>query len=70
MRSAGQTIAASYVFDQAHDLKLFADKAVYVVDGKQIVPFLLKSDAEAYAAGKGGKVTGFEDAVRAAATEG
>jgi NitT/TauT family transport system substrate-binding protein len=70
MRAAGKTIAASYVFDQAHDLKLFAAKAVYVVDGKQIVPFLLKSDAESYAASKGGKVTDFEDAVRMAATEG
>jgi NitT/TauT family transport system substrate-binding protein len=66
-RSAGKKIDASYVFDDTRGLKLFADKANYVLTGKAVTPFLLKADAEAFATKSNGKVIGFEDAVRAVA---
>lgn len=70
LRGAGSQIFASYVFDAAHGLKLFAEKATYVLSGsgapQAITPFLLKEDAEAFAAKGGGKIVGFEDAIRAA----
>jgi NitT/TauT family transport system substrate-binding protein len=69
-RQAGKKIDASYVFDQSRGLKLFADKANYVLTGKIVTPFLLKADADAFATQSNGKVVGFEDALRAVAAEG
>ena len=41
----------AYVFDTERGIKLFADQAFYSANGKgDIVPFLLKKDAEAHAA--------------------
>ncbi len=65
-RSAGKKIDASYVFDTAHGLKLFADKAIYVITPGGVFPFLLQGDAAAYATAHGGKMVGFDDAVAAA----
>jgi NitT/TauT family transport system substrate-binding protein len=62
----------AYVFDSARGIKLFADQAYYAVgsDKSAISPFLLKKDAEDYAAKSGGKVLSFEDALKAALTGG
>jgi NitT/TauT family transport system substrate-binding protein len=50
---------------------MFADKAFYAIGGKdpkkpEIVPFLLKKDAEAHAAKIGGRVATYDDALKAA----
>jgi NitT/TauT family transport system substrate-binding protein len=65
-KSKGKKIDVAYVFDTLRGIKLFADQAFFAVAGSEIAPFLLKKDAEAYAAKNGGKVLGFEDAVKAA----
>ncbi|NMG66936.1 ABC transporter substrate-binding protein [Azoarcus indigens] len=62
----GKKIGVAFVFDHSSKIKLFADKAYYALggkSGKEIVPFLLKKDAEAYVAANGGKVGGYGDAV-------
>ncbi len=65
-KAKGKKIDVAYVFDTARGIKLFADQAFYAVSGNDIAPFLLKKDAETYAAKIQGKVLGFEDAVKAA----
>jgi NitT/TauT family transport system substrate-binding protein len=72
LKAKGKKINVAYVFDTARGIKLFADQAYYVVgsDKAAIAPFLLKKDAEDYAAKNGGKVLGFEDAVKAAISGG
>jgi NitT/TauT family transport system substrate-binding protein len=69
-RAKGRKIDVTYVFDTARGIKLFADQAFYAVGGGDIAPFLLKKDAEAYAASNNGKVLGFDDAVKAAISGG
>ena len=56
----------AYVFDASRGIKLFADQAFYAAGKGEIVPFLLKKDAEAYAGKISGKVVGFDDAVKLA----
>ncbi|HUN95157.1 MAG TPA: ABC transporter substrate-binding protein [Bradyrhizobium sp.] len=65
-KAKGKKIDVTYVFDTARGIKLFADQAFFAVNGNDIAPFLLKKDAEAYAAKNNGKVLGFDDAVKAA----
>lgn len=65
-KAKGKKIDVTYVFDTARGIKLFADQAFFAVNGSDIEPFLLKKDAEAYAAKNNGKVLGFDDAVKAA----
>lgn len=62
---AGKKVAVAYVYDRALGIKVFADKAFYADDGKDgdIVPFLLKKDAEAYAAKSGGTVATYTQVV-------
>lgn len=69
-KAKGKKINVTYVFDAARGIKLFADQAFFAVAGDDIAPFLLKKDAEAYAAKSSGKVLGFEDAVKAAVSGG
>lgn len=66
-KTKGTAINVAYVFDAVRGIKLFADKAFYVADKKELAPFMLKQDAEAYAAKSGGKVVSFDEAVSAAA---
>jgi NitT/TauT family transport system substrate-binding protein len=67
----GTSVDVAYVFDHARGIKLFAREAFYVVTGKaDVTPFMLKEDAEAFAAKSGGSVTSFEDARKAVATGG
>ncbi|MBB3974173.1 ABC transporter substrate-binding protein [Hansschlegelia beijingensis] len=66
-RAKGVAVNVAYVFDAGRGIKLFADKAFYVTgDDAELAPFMLKADAEAYAAKSGGKVVSFEDALAAA----
>jgi len=59
----GKKIGAVYLVDQALGIKVFADKAFYAVGSKDVAPFLLKKDAEAYAAKTGGRLATFSEAL-------
>lgn len=68
-------VAKVYLFDTARGIKVFADKAYYVVakagaSGLSVEPFLLKKDAEEHAAKSGGKVVDFATAVQTATAGG
>jgi NitT/TauT family transport system substrate-binding protein len=69
-KAKGKKIDVTYVFDTARGIKLFADQAFFAVGGGDIAPFLLKKDAEAWAAKNNGKVLGFDEAVKAATNGG
>ena len=63
-------MSAVYMVDRALGIKLFADAAFYSIGGKdpkrpEIVPFLLKRDAEQYAGKNGGKLATYGDALNA-----
>lgn len=65
LEADGAKIDVAYLFDHARGIKLFARAAFYVVDGKKdIVPFLLKEDAAAYAGKNAGTVMSFDDAMK------
>ncbi len=64
-QGAGKKVAVAYVIDKSLGIKMFADKAYYALGG-EVVPFLLKKDAEAYAAKTGAKVATYEQALLAA----
>ncbi|MFS2025703.1 ABC transporter substrate-binding protein [Massilia sp. CT11-137] len=63
-QDAGKKIAVVYLFDQELGIKVFADRAFYAVNGTgaklDVVPFLLKKDAETSAAKSGGTVATYE----------
>jgi NitT/TauT family transport system substrate-binding protein len=71
-KAKGKKINVAYVFDTSRGIKLFADQAFYAIGDQKsaIAPFLLKKDAEAFAAKNGGKVLSFDDAVKAAVSGG
>jgi NitT/TauT family transport system substrate-binding protein len=72
LATKGKKINVAYVYDSARGIKLFADQAYFSVAPKaenaEIAPFLLKKDAEAYAAKTGGKVVNLAEAIKAAAS--
>ena len=70
MQAAGKAIDVAYLFDHARGIKLFAPEAFYAVAGREAVPFLLKGDAEAYAAKSGGKVVSFDEALKSVVPRG
>ena len=49
---------------------MFADQAYFAANKTEIAPFLLKKDAEAYAAKINGKVLSFDDALKTAVSGG
>jgi NitT/TauT family transport system substrate-binding protein len=63
-QDAGKKIAVVYLFDRGLGIKVFADRAFYAVNGSgaklDVVPFLLKKDAETSAAKSGGTVATYE----------
>lgn len=67
VEASGKKVGVAYVYDQAMKIKIFADKAYYSLkaDPKapQVVPFLLKKDAEAHAAANGAKFGLYVDAL-------
>jgi NitT/TauT family transport system substrate-binding protein len=71
----GKKVAVAYVYDKALGIKVFADKAFYAVDASnpkqlQVVPFLLKKDAEAHAAKTGSRLATYADALNLAVVAG
>ena len=70
LKTKGKAAKEAYVFDAARGIKLFADQAFFAIPAKggDVVPFLLKKDAEAQAAKLGGKVGGFAEALAAVGT--
>src|SRR5262245_47582228 len=72
LKAKGKKINMAYVFDTARGIKLFADQAYYAIgtDKTAIAPFLLKKDAEDYAAKNGGRVLSFDDALKTAVSGG
>ena len=69
--SQGQKIGVAFVFDKSFGIKLFADKAFYALMTKnpkkpEIVPFLLKKDAEAWAAKMGGRLATYAEVLAVA----
>jgi len=70
-QAENKKVRVAYLVDRALGIKVFADKAFYALntsDAKkpQIVPFLLKKDAEAHAAANGGKLATYAEALAAA----
>jgi NitT/TauT family transport system substrate-binding protein len=66
--AAGKKLDAVYLVDHELGIKVFADAAFYSVGGKdpnkpEIVPFLLKRDAESYAGKNGGKLATYTEAL-------
>ena len=62
----GKKFNAVYLVDHELGIKVFADAAFYSVGGQDpkkpdVVPFLLKKDAEAYAAKNGGKLATYTE---------
>jgi NitT/TauT family transport system substrate-binding protein len=72
LKAKGKKINMAYVFDTARGIKLFADQAYYALgdDKSAIAPFLLKKDAEEYAAKNAGRVLGFDEALKAVVSGG
>ena len=66
-QASGKKVAVAYVYDKSLGIKVFADRAYYTAigPGKELVPFLLKKDAEAQAAKAGTKVLSYEQALAA-----
>jgi NitT/TauT family transport system substrate-binding protein len=67
----GKKLGAVYLVDSALGIKMFADKAYYAVNAAdpkkaQIIPFLLKKDAEAFVQKSGGKLATYAEALAAA----
>lgn len=67
----GKKIGVAFLFDTTLGIKLFADRAYYAMntqDQKKIslAPFLLKKDAEAYAAKHGGRLASYTEALAVA----
>ena len=66
----GKKINVVYLVDHALGIKVFADKAFYAIGGSdpkkpEVVPFLLKKDAEAHARKTGGKLATYAEALSA-----
>lgn len=71
MLSEGKKVGVAFVFDKTTGIKLFADKAFYALSAKnpkqpEIVPFLLKKDAEAWAAKLGGRLASYTEVLAVA----
>lgn len=64
----GQAVGVAYLYDKALGIKVFADKAFYAVDASdpakvQMVPFLLKGDAQAHADKVKGRLATYAEAL-------
>ena len=66
----GKKFNAVYLVDHQLGIKVFADAAFYAVGGQDpkkpdVVPFLLKKDAEEYASKNGGKLATYTEVLSA-----
>jgi NitT/TauT family transport system substrate-binding protein len=69
--SQGKKVGVAFVFDKTTGIKLFADKAFFALSTKnpkkpEIVPFLLRKDAEAWAAKIGGRLASYSEVLAVA----
>lgn len=69
--SEGKKVGVAFVFDKTTGIKLFADKAFFALSTKnpkkpEIVPFLLRKDAEAWAAKIGGRLASYSEVLAVA----
>jgi len=69
--SEGKKVGVAFVFDKTTGIKLFADKAFFALGTKnpkkpEIVPFLLRKDAEAWAAKIGGRLASYSEVLAVA----
>ncbi len=69
--SEGKKIGVAFVFDKTLGIKLFADKAFYALNTTnpkkfEIVPFLLKKDAEEWATKNGGRLATYTEVLAVA----
>ncbi|MDB5801133.1 MAG: transporter substrate-binding protein [Rhodocyclales bacterium] len=72
LTAEGKKLSAVYLDDRALGIKVFADAAFYTISGKDpkkpdVIPFLLKRDAEENAKKTGGKVVTYSEALNAIA---
>jgi NitT/TauT family transport system substrate-binding protein len=66
--AAGKKVKVAYLYDKALGIKVVADKAFYAMDASNpkaplAVPFLLKKDAEAYAAKTNARLATYAEAL-------
>ena len=61
LRAEGQAADVMFVHDRNNGWKLFAENSYYVNNGDGVSAFLLREDAQQYAADAGGQVTAFKD---------
>jgi NitT/TauT family transport system substrate-binding protein len=65
----GKKVDVAYLFDKQLGIKVFADKAFYAISkgtkGVDVVPFLLKKDAESWAEKNNGKLSTYGEALAA-----
>jgi NitT/TauT family transport system substrate-binding protein len=67
--SAGQKVRVVYVHDRQSGIKLFADRAWFVDKEGKLTAFLLKNDAEKWAAANGGSVLDYAAAQKLASVK-
>ena len=71
LQAKGTPVNVAYLFDHARGIKMFAREAFYVVKGRaDIEPFLLKEDADDFAARTHGSVMSLDDALKAVDAKG
>ena len=61
LKAEGQAADVMFVHDRKNGWKLFAENSYYVNNGDGVSAFLLKEDANQYAASSGGQVTAFNE---------
>ncbi|HHP7232418.1 MAG TPA: ABC transporter substrate-binding protein [Xenococcaceae cyanobacterium] len=61
LREEGKAADVMFVHDRNNGWKLFAENSYYVNNSDGVSAFLLKEDAQQYAASSGGQVTAFKD---------
>lgn len=65
LKAQGKVVRAAFVHDRGSGLKLFAERAWYVTDGKKLSAFLLKEDAEKWSREHGGQVGTYDQVLAA-----
>ena len=60
LQKEGKAASVMFVHDKNNGWKLFAENSYYVNNGEEVSAFLLKQDADQFAASSGGQVTAFK----------
>ncbi len=61
LKEEGKAADVMFVHDRNNGWKLFAENSYFVNNGEEVSAFLLKQDADRFAAASGGKVTAFRE---------